>query len=52
LKYPGRPFQFSNVGWQGKRPAPLLGEHNHEVLGDELGFSDAELAQLKACGAI
>jgi crotonobetainyl-CoA:carnitine CoA-transferase CaiB-like acyl-CoA transferase len=31
--YPGRPYQFSNVAWQGKRPAPRLGEHNDEVLG-------------------
>jgi crotonobetainyl-CoA:carnitine CoA-transferase CaiB-like acyl-CoA transferase len=52
LKYPGRPFQFSNVTWQGRRPAPLLGEHNHEVLVDEVGYSDAELAQLKASGAV
>ena len=52
LKYPGRPFQFSNVGWQGTRAAPLLGQHNQEVLGDELGYTDSELAHLKASGAV
>ena len=30
------------------RPAPRLGEHNREVLGDLLGVDDAELARLTA----
>jgi succinate--hydroxymethylglutarate CoA-transferase len=30
-----------------RRPAPELGEHNVEVLG-ELGFSDGEIDQLRA----
>ncbi|BBZ41570.1 CaiB/BaiF CoA transferase family protein [Mycobacterium conspicuum] len=33
------------------RPAPLLGEHNHEVL-TELGLSPAEIADLEAEGVI
>ena len=33
------------------RPAPLLGEHNHELLG-ELGLSAAEIAGLEADGVI
>lgn len=32
-------------------PAPLLGEHNHEVLA-ELGLSDDEIAELEADGVI
>jgi formyl-CoA transferase len=31
---------------------PRLGQHNREVLGQELGFSEAELAELKARGVI
>ncbi|MDQ2625684.1 MAG: CoA transferase [Actinomycetota bacterium] len=34
-----------------RRPAPLLGEHNHELL-CELGFTDAEIAALEADGVI
>ncbi|RRR47507.1 CoA transferase [Mycolicibacter terrae] len=34
-----------------RRPAPLLGEHNHELL-CELGLSDAEIAALEAHGVI
>lgn len=34
-----------------RRPAPLLGEHNHELL-RELGLSDAEIAALEADGVI
>lgn len=34
-----------------RRPAPLLGEHNHELLG-ELGLSDAQIAALEADGVI
>ncbi len=34
-----------------RRPAPLLGEHNHEVL-SELGVDAAEIADLEAAGII
>ena len=34
-----------------RRPAPLLGEHNREVLRD-LGLSDAEIAELEDDGVI
>jgi crotonobetainyl-CoA:carnitine CoA-transferase CaiB-like acyl-CoA transferase len=34
-----------------RRPAPLLGEHNHEVL-TELGADAAEIADLEAAGII
>jgi crotonobetainyl-CoA:carnitine CoA-transferase CaiB-like acyl-CoA transferase len=41
----GRPFQMSNgAGWQLRRPAPLLGEHTREVLG-EAGVAAAEGAR-------
>jgi crotonobetainyl-CoA:carnitine CoA-transferase CaiB-like acyl-CoA transferase len=33
LRYPGRPYQFSNLPERPVQPAPLLGENNEEVLG-------------------
>jgi len=34
-----------------RRPAPLLGEHNHQLL-CELGFTEAAIATLEADGVI
>ena len=33
-------------------PAPLLGEHNEAVLGDWLGLSEDEIAELKIDGVL
>jgi crotonobetainyl-CoA:carnitine CoA-transferase CaiB-like acyl-CoA transferase len=49
---PGSPVRFA-----GHRPAhdtrvPWLGEHTDEVLGAELGLTEAELAPLRADGVI
>jgi len=32
--------------------SPLLGEHSEEILGDVLGYSEAEIAALKEAGAV
>jgi formyl-CoA transferase len=32
--------------------APLLGEHTEEILRKELGYTDKEIAEIKASGAI
>ena len=50
--YPGMGPRLSGVEYKVRRHAPLLGQHNSEIYGDELGCSADELAQLKALGAI
>jgi len=52
LLYPGAPYKLSETPWQLRRRAPLLGEHNEEIYGGELGVSRAKLALLSAAGAI
>jgi crotonobetainyl-CoA:carnitine CoA-transferase CaiB-like acyl-CoA transferase len=44
---PGAPYRFSRTPWKLKRPAPLLGEHNQEIFGGQLGRTPAELDALR-----
>ncbi|MCC7363042.1 MAG: CoA transferase [Dehalococcoidia bacterium] len=44
---PGQPFRLSRVPARPPRPAPLLGEHNYEVLGGILGLPDDEIRALE-----
>ena len=46
ITYPGPFVRFSLVPSNIRRRAPLIGEHNHEVLG-EIGISPGELINLK-----
>ncbi len=50
--YPGMGPIVSGMGRTERRPAPMLGQHNAEIYGEELGCSSLELAQLRAVGAI
>jgi crotonobetainyl-CoA:carnitine CoA-transferase CaiB-like acyl-CoA transferase len=52
LDYPGAFIKMSETPIQLRRRAPLIGEHNREVFGDELGLSDDDLRLLSASGTI
>jgi len=52
LAYPGAPYKFSVTPWTIHRPAPLLGQHNDDVFGRELGIAPAQLAALRNEGVI
>jgi benzylsuccinate CoA-transferase BbsE subunit len=52
FRYPGGPFFFTATPWRISRRPPLLGEHNKEVYREELGMSEAQLAELASVGVI
>ncbi len=45
------PVRFGATPAEVRRPAPLIGEHNHEVLA-EVGYSDERIAELEAAGVL
>ena len=51
-RYPGPPYRLSGTAARLARPAPTLGQHNREVLGGDLGLSDADIADLEQAGVI
>ena len=52
LSYPGAPFRLSATPWRLLRPAPTLGQHNQEVLCQELGYEPRDLPRLRESGVI
>lgn len=46
VTFPGAPYRFSRTPWRIARRSPLLGEHNFEIYGRELGLSHDELKAL------
>jgi formyl-CoA transferase len=60
MKYPsgssrlvaGVPFAFAKFSLASLKPAPLLGEHNRDVLRQWIGFSDEEITELQNQGAL
>jgi crotonobetainyl-CoA:carnitine CoA-transferase CaiB-like acyl-CoA transferase len=51
-KYPGAPYRLSETPWQIKRHAPLLGEHNEEILVNRLGYTRQDIVKLSQAGVI
>jgi len=51
VKYPGAPFRMEETPWRIIRPAPMLGQHNGEILG-ELGYSKEQMTRLREAGDI
>lgn len=49
VKLPNLPFRFSGCDTSPGNPAPLMGQHN-AAIARELGYSDAEIAALRADG--
>ena len=43
---PTPPYRFASVPRWLRTPAPTLGEHNHDILVDDLGVSEARYAEL------
>jgi len=52
LTYPGAPIDMPDGGYQIRRPAPLLGQHNEEILCGVLGYSNEELVRLRGMKAV
>jgi crotonobetainyl-CoA:carnitine CoA-transferase CaiB-like acyl-CoA transferase len=46
------PFQLSETPRQIQGPAPLLGQHNSEVLTQYLGYAAADIARLTQAGVL
>ncbi len=52
LDIPGMPLRFSEFPEALELHAPLLGEHNAEVLGEHLGYNAAKITQLEDSGVL
>jgi crotonobetainyl-CoA:carnitine CoA-transferase CaiB-like acyl-CoA transferase len=49
---PGFPIRFSNAAMEPDLVAPMLGEHNTEILGELLGYDDERMADLTERGIV
>ncbi len=49
---PGSPIRFADATNLPPAPAPILGQHTDEILGDLLGLPDHEIGQLHDAGTV
>lgn len=52
IRVPGNPLRLGSHAPEPARPAPRLGEHNHEILGERLGLAETDLEELRTAGVI
>ena len=52
LKFPEAPFSMEATPWRSGQPAPSIGQHNAEVLGEGLGLTPDEMAHLRFQGVV
>jgi crotonobetainyl-CoA:carnitine CoA-transferase CaiB-like acyl-CoA transferase len=52
LQVPGTVFKMSETPGDPGKPAPFLGEHNHKVYGELLGYSDVKITTLQRDGIL
>jgi crotonobetainyl-CoA:carnitine CoA-transferase CaiB-like acyl-CoA transferase len=52
VKVPGSLFKFSKTPGNIRYPAPLLGEHNQEILSEMLGYTEEKITQFSNEGTI
>ena len=52
VPYAGHQFRIAGYDGGPRGPAPLLGEHTFEILRDDLGLSEDQIAELAAAEAL
>ena len=52
LPYPTEILGLTGTPAQHRRPAPLLGQHNEEIIGNRLGYSQDDLVRFEQLGVI
>jgi 2-methylfumaryl-CoA isomerase len=52
LPVPGSPVTFSDLERMAPAPAPVLGEHTEEILGDVLGLGSGQIGKLMDTGVV
>ena len=52
IKFPGAPFNMESTPWLSEVPAPSVGQHNGEVLGEYLGITADRRTRMRSEGVI